>query len=78
MECCWTCRTGFVRIDDTLNVGDYFEANNGIATKTDNPNNRWRVMKITKPYSKKMVTELLYALYDNTLIGGSNEYIKLL
>ncbi|MFC8151167.1 peptidase G2 autoproteolytic cleavage domain-containing protein [Bacillus paralicheniformis] len=43
----------FVRIDDTLSVGDYFEANSGIATKTDNPNNRWRVMKITKPYSKK-------------------------
>ncbi|MES9689860.1 peptidase G2 autoproteolytic cleavage domain-containing protein [Bacillus sp. JJ353] len=41
----------YIRIDETVEVGDCIEANNGIATKSEN--STWRVMEITKPYSKK-------------------------
>ncbi|MEC1437213.1 peptidase G2 autoproteolytic cleavage domain-containing protein [Bacillus sonorensis] len=41
----------YIRIDGTVEVGDCIEANNGTATKSEN--STWRVMEITKPYSKK-------------------------
>ncbi|WP_327834650.1 peptidase G2 autoproteolytic cleavage domain-containing protein [Bacillus swezeyi] len=43
----------YVRIDETVEVGNSIEANDGMATKSKDSSQRWRVMEITKPYSKK-------------------------
>ncbi|TYS38096.1 hypothetical protein FZC77_00365 [Bacillus swezeyi] len=43
----------YIRIDETVEVGDCIEANNGMATKSKDSSQHWRVMEITKPYSKK-------------------------
>ena len=40
----------YVRIDNTVKQGDYIKASEGIATKSDERGQGWRVMKITKPY----------------------------
>ncbi|RYU98487.1 hypothetical protein DP144_10720 [Clostridium tetani] len=45
----------YVRIDNTIQVGDFITSNNfGIATKDNNPTYvRWKVMKITTPYNEE-------------------------
>ena len=45
----------YIRCDDTLKPGDYIKVGeDGMATKDDNPTyQRWRVMKITTPYSEE-------------------------
>jgi len=40
----------YVRIDNSIRQGDYIKAYEGIATKSDERGQGWRVMKITKPY----------------------------
>ena len=44
----------FVRIDGTVKVGDYIQADEGIATKSNERGQGWRVMKITKPYTESI------------------------
>lgn len=40
----------YVMIDGTVKQGDYIKASEGIATKSDERGQGWRVMKITKPF----------------------------
>ena len=39
----------YIRVDETIKMGDSFEAQNGIATKVDN--DKYKVMKITSKYN---------------------------
>ncbi|AEB22942.1 MULTISPECIES: peptidase G2 autoproteolytic cleavage domain-containing protein [Bacillus amyloliquefaciens group] len=40
----------FVRCDETVEAGDFIHAHNGIATKSDSPDQRWQVMKVIKEF----------------------------
>lgn len=42
----------YVRCSSDVSVGDYIQANNGLAVKSDDYGQGWRVMKITSPFSK--------------------------
>lgn len=40
----------YVRCDETVKAGDFIHAHNGIATKSDSPNQRWQVMKVIQEF----------------------------
>lgn len=40
----------YVRCDETVKAGDFIHAHNGIATKSDAPNQRWQVMKVINEF----------------------------
>ncbi|PAE07439.1 hypothetical protein CHI12_11050 [Terribacillus saccharophilus] len=40
----------YVRTDETIEAGDYIEAEEGTATKSEYAGQGWKVMKVTKPY----------------------------
>lgn len=43
----------YVRCDSTVEAGDFIQAhNNGIATKTVSPKQRWQVMRVIKEFDK--------------------------